>query len=158
NPLAAIRMATQSLQKSEFMPREHALRTIDSSSRRMARMIDQLLDFTRLRLGTGLIIVPRDIDLENVASDVVAEIRAAHPRRTVHCHATGDCRGTWDPSGLGQVLSNLITNALVHGRQDTPVDVSIMGAPEEMRFSVHNEGDPIDPNSVASLFDPFRRG
>lgn len=85
------------------------------------------------------------------------EVRAAHPTRTIDVVVRGDCRGTWDPDRLGQAVSNLVGNAVTHGTPGTPVRVELAGG-EEVVMTVHNESAPIPPETLATLFDPFRRG
>lgn len=124
----------------------------------MARMIDDLLDFTRARLGGGMPISPVAMDLEPLCRDVLAEFRAAHPGQTLRVESFGDTRGQWDADRLRQVVSNLIANALEHGEEGGSVDVSLRSEGSDVLCAVANEGPPIPTSALPTLFDPFVRG
>ncbi|MEO7097294.1 MAG: ATP-binding protein, partial [Polyangiales bacterium] len=62
-----------------------------------------------------------------------------------------------DADRLQQAVSNLVTNAVHHGVADGPIRVTTSGSADEISIAVHNEGKTIDPESLAVLFDPFRR-
>lgn len=130
---------------------------IVSSVERMRRMVNDLLDLTRTRLGNGIPIKPAPVDLDGIARDGVSEFRAIHPECTLEFHAEGDLRGYWDPDRLSQVLSNLIGNALQHGEPDRPIDVTARGDPDRVVIDVHNEGSPIPEALQASIFEPMVR-
>ena len=124
----------------------------------MSRMIEQLLDFTRLRMGGGFAIEPRDADLATLARQVVDELDASYPDCAVDVRQTGDTRGTWDPDRLCQVISNLVANAFQHGVPAAGIRVLIDGSvPDGVRVQVHNMG-AIPPALVAQIFDPLTSG
>jgi signal transduction histidine kinase len=129
-----------------------------STAARMSRMIDQLLDLTRSRLGEGIAIVPVRTDLGKVVTDVANEARAAHPERALLVETRGDLDGEWDPDRLAQVASNLVGNAMVHGAPDGAVRVSARGEAGSVQLTVHNTGPAIPEALQSVLFDPFRRG
>jgi signal transduction histidine kinase len=129
-----------------------------STAARMSRMIDQLLDLTRSRLGSGIAVVPVPTNLGRIVTDVANEARAAHPERALLVETTGDLDGEWDPDRLAQVASNLVGNAMAHGRADVPVRVTARGDAGIVELSVHNAGPAIPAVLRSVLFDPFRRG
>ena len=157
NPLSSIRMGAELLGERKLDP--DALRTVQRilrSSDRMARMIDQLLDFVRLRQGQALTLVRRRLDLGELARAIVDEHRTAHPDRVIELDLLGDGHVEGDQDRLAQVISNLIGNALQHGG-GTPVLVRVMrGARVEL--TVTNHGPTIPPETHARLFEPFARG
>jgi signal transduction histidine kinase len=126
------------------------------SSRRMNRMVDDLLDFTRIRLGPGIPVARHPMDMASVVADAVAEIAAAHPERVVTLHTAGDLHGAWDAERVGQVLANLIGNAIYHGSQ-APVRVTAEGVAEAVVVRVHNEGPAIVDSDLRELFSPLKR-
>lgn len=129
-----------------------------SSGSRMARMIEQLLDLSRARLGGGIPVTPADMQLKDVAEKVVAEHQAASPGREVTLETMGALEGSWDEPRLAQVLSNLIGNALEHGVSDTPITVRADGtSPREVVLTVNNMGQ-IPEQELPHLFEPFRSG
>ncbi|HZS39989.1 MAG TPA: ATP-binding protein [Polyangia bacterium] len=131
---------------------------IEQAARRMNEMIGTLLDFTRLRFHGSLPVAVEEIDLDELARGVVAELHAAHRRREIELCASGDLRGRWDPGRLAQLLSNLAANALTHGAHESPVRVALAGEGEAVLLSVSNRGPMIPPESVDRLFEPFQQG
>jgi len=127
---------------------------IQRSAARMGRMIEQLLDFSRIRSGV-LRIEPRAADLAVVAQQVIDEGRHAHGTRPIVLHATGDLAGTFDADRIAQVLSNLVGNAAQHV-QDGDVRVVLDGAAHDaLSVTVTNTGS-IDDALLARLFEPFK--
>jgi PAS domain S-box-containing protein len=132
-------------------------RRILSSAERMGRMIDQLLDFTRIRLGQGLPLSRRSTDLANLCrmAGEEADARASSP---IQLTVTGDLVGSWDSDRLAQLASNLIGNALAHGDRGTPVLIHLDGErADEVRMEVANEG-VIPLGLLPVIFEPFRTG
>ena len=157
NPLGAIVTSADVLLRRE--PDERVARPaarIRSSAQRMARMIDQLLDFTRARIGAGIPLHPTPVDLSRLAAPLVEELEPGAPKR-VQIEVQGDPRGEWDPDRLAQVLSNLLGNALEHGDPAAPVHLRIDGTdPQRVELRVENAG-AIPAELLPTLFDPFRR-
>lgn len=158
NPLATIVVGTQILQASQLDERARAaLEHMSASETRMSRMIDQLLDLTRSRSGGGLAVTRAIFDLGALARSIASELAVAHPHRVVAVEVEGDAGGHWDQDRLGQVLSNLIGNAIEHGDAATPVHVAVDGTEAAtVTLSTHNAGT-IQAEHLTSLFDPFRR-
>jgi signal transduction histidine kinase len=128
---------------------------LKSSSRRMQRMIDDLFDLARARLGGGIPIVPAPTDLTLIVKRVLAELETAHPERSITFSHQGNASGLWDGDRLAQVVSNLLTNSLRHGAKDAPVEVSVSAVDDQLTLTVHNAG--VIPDDVrGGLFDPFR--
>jgi signal transduction histidine kinase len=121
-------------------------------------MIEQILDLTRSRLANGLDVRPSPFDLREVLTRVVGELRAANPSRTLVLRCEGPLHGSWDQPRLQQVFSTLIGNAVDHGRPEGPVTIEATSEASSVAISVHNEGPPIADETLALLFDPFRRG
>jgi signal transduction histidine kinase len=128
---------------------------IATSADRMARMIDDLLDFARTRLGGDLPIHPRRIDLRQLCEQTVEELEFAYTRQ-VKMEAQGDLWGDWDPDRIAQVISNLAGNGLHHG--DGNVSVLLRGEAEVVVFQTRNGGPPIPRDVLPHLFEPGRRG
>jgi two-component system sensor histidine kinase/response regulator len=153
-PLGAIMAGAQLVSAREGNESRVGQR-IMSSAQRMAEMIEQLLDLSRARLVGGISIVPQPVDARTLVDKIVAEARASFATRSVLVEATGDTLGEWDDGRLMQVLANLVSNALRHGRAGGSVRVDISGdEARTVRISVHNEGT-IAPQDLPHLFDPF---
>jgi signal transduction histidine kinase len=158
NPLSAILVSAELLgHRALAEPDAKAVARIRSSSQRMTRMIHQLLDLTRTRSG-GIPVQPRPVDLAELAHRVVDELEIAHPEQrmalAVETAATG---GEWDADRLAQVISNLVGNAIDHGRGE-PIEVRIGDDGARATLSVHNQGEPIPAALLPAIFEPFRRG
>jgi signal transduction histidine kinase len=148
------------LLKREDVP-EGALRTLQRIARgaeRIANMVADLLDVTRLRAGGGLPLEPKPTDLRALCQRVVDELDALNPGRIVFVDEPGEVGGEWDPARLAQMISNLVTNALNYSPPASIVQVTVREQDERVRLEVHNEGTPIPPDVLPILFEPFRRG
>jgi two-component system sensor histidine kinase/response regulator len=159
NPLSAILASAQLLQRrtSESYTKESAARIV-ASGLRMSRMIEDMLDLARARLAGGIVVKREFRDLKALIDPVVAEHRAAAPGRSIDVACSGSFAGYWDGERVAQVASNLIGNALKHGKADGAVQVRLDGeADESVVLSVVNEGT-IPPELIDHLFDPFRSG
>ena len=158
NPLGAIVAAANLLLLHSEDSKSFAwIRRILGSSERMTRMVDQLLDFTRVRIGGGLALSRHPCDLKELARQTVEEIELANPTWRFVFEPTGDLTGHWDSDRLVQVLSNLISNAVQHGSSDRPLVVRLDGTDPRgpVRVEIQNHG-AIPTELVSVLFDPFR--
>lgn len=157
-PLSAILMAAQML---KARPEESVRRTgerLQQSGRWMSRMIEDMLDLSRLRLGGGIVLERRPTVLADVLERVVDERREAAPDRVITLQVDGDSRGEWDADRLAQIASNLVGNAVVHGDPAQPVTVRIDGRDAaRVSLSVANGGH-MPPELQPHVFDPFRSG
>ena len=160
NPLGAITMAAGLLQVSPGLNERQlkAAHRIASSCERATRLIRDFLDFTQARLGSGIPLKPRPMDLHEVTRHVVDEVRQAHPTREVHLETSGEGQGEWDPDRISQVLTNLVGNALAYSPANTPVRVTTSSEPGFALLQVHNHGTPISPELLPQLFEPLTRG
>ena len=159
SPLSAIKMSAEYLSKlnaGETISAA-ALRIVRSGSR-MQALLDDLLDFNRTRFGLGISVDPSEIDLARVFADELQQLRSAHPGAQIELTTTGEVRGVWDEHRLGQLLSNLVVNALKYGNRDTPVRVELQGRATEVVFEVINRGPQIAPRFLSQIFDPLKRG
>ena len=128
-----------------------------NSAQRMARMIGDLLDLTRSRLGGAIPLKPVPTDLQRLCEEVLLEVQAGQPDAVVHFTSRGNVTGVWDTDRLAQVVSNLLGNAIQHGGGG-PVTLETQDTGESVTLSVHNGGDPIPLAAQASIFEPLARG
>jgi phosphoserine phosphatase RsbU/P len=156
NPLASITMCAGVLLGHGKLDEQDA-RTVEriaNSSRRMARMITQLLDLTRARLGGGLPLETRPTDLRELCRNIVEEFEA----RTIQLEVEGDVTGTWDPDRLAEVLSNITGNAIEHAAPKTSIVVKAHADGADVVVEIRNQGEPIPEDVLPFIFEPFRRG
>ena len=124
----------------------------------MKALLDDLVEYTRHRLGSGLAIAPAALQLDHFARNTLDEIDAISRGRVLQLELEGDLQGEWDARRLHQALSNLVFNALKYGLPSAPIRVSLDGTREdEVVLAVENTGDPIPPASLPTLFDPLVR-
>ncbi|MCP3103095.1 PAS domain-containing sensor histidine kinase [Myxococcus sp. K15C18031901] len=160
NPLAAVRLSAATLlaQVSLTPEQRRMAQRIDGSAERMSRLVKQLLDFTRARMAGGIPIHPREVCMAKVCRRIISELEPAHPEHQVHLEVVGESLGVWDEERLGQVLSNLVGNALQHSPRGSTVRVRVAsGDPLFQRVEVHNVGPPIPDSLRPRLFAPFHK-
>lgn len=155
-PLSAIMMCAQVLGlQARDEASQRSVQRIKSAGGRMARMIEQLLDFSRIRSGV-LQLQPVPADLGQVAQGVLAELQPAHPQVAIELSAEGDLQGVFDTDRIAQVFSNLVGNALQHGAAGQPVLVALDGRDARwLQASVFNHGQ-LPESLLGRLFDPFK--
>jgi len=160
NPLTAIVTAAQLLLRHGGLSDRQArtVSRIAGSSERMARMIGDLLDFTRSRLGGGFPIQTRRMDLRELSQAVIEELELAYPERTIEFEARGDAWGNWDPDRVAQVVSNLVGNALQHSPESGTVRVDLSDEGDRVLLETANAGPPIPREVLPHIFEPGRRG
>jgi two-component system, sensor histidine kinase and response regulator len=157
SPLNAVLTSAVLIQRrSTEKPVQDTAARILSSSKRMSRMIEDMLDMARARLAGGIPLKREPADLGALIDRVVGEIQAAYPENKIEVTCHGNLNGDWDGERLAQVASNLLGNALQHGEQSQGVQVTVDGrAAHEVLITVVNAGT-IPPDLLPALFDPFR--
>jgi signal transduction histidine kinase len=159
NPLNAVSMSAEFLSSSTDLDADQseAVGHISAATAVMGRMIADLLDYTRTRLGAGMPTSPAAMDLTDLCRAVLAEFQAGHPQRVLRFHGGAAATGEWDAARLRQAISNLLANAIQHGRADAPVDLTLSTAGRDVVIAVHNSGLPIPPNALPTIFEPLVR-
>ena len=161
NPLASISSGVHLLTDRETVsPRgRHILALMQGSVMRAAELIDNVLDFARGRLGGGLTL-NRDAlaPLAPVLEQVVAEIVSVSPDRMIEAEIAVADPVDCDRMRMGQLLSNLLGNAVTHGARDQRISVRATTDGELLTLAVSNGGRPIDAVMRERLFHPFFRG
>lgn len=155
-PLSAMLVCAEklSMQLPDDERVQRTLSHLESSGWRMARMVEQLLDFSRIRSG-GLHLQPRALELGELLAGAVGEVRRAHPDAHIALDVAEPLPLTADPDRLAQVVTNLVGNAVLHG-SGGPVGVA--AAPGDgggVVLRVSNRGR-IDDALLPRLFEPFK--
>ena len=158
NPLASMAAISEILARRaelDVARYGHRLRT---TARRMAALIEDVLDFARGRMGAGMRVEIAPVaDLQAPLAEVVAELRDAHPEQALLEHYQLDGAVECDVARVQQLMSNLLGNALAYGARDQPVRLDVRLDPRWLTLSVTNTGTPIEPAHLARIFEPFWR-
>jgi len=159
NPLNVISMSAQMLLGMGAVNERQTILTkqICESTSRITQIVNDLLDVTRARFGSGLPVIRAPMDMGFVSRQLVHEMQAAYPARTILLETSGDLQGEWDKARIGQVLSNLMGNAVQYSFKESSIDVMVKGGLEEVVLSVHNQGVPIPPEKFGTLFVSLTR-
>lgn len=159
NPLGSIAASALVLDATPLDARQkRAIGLIQRSVARMAGLIDNVLDFARGRLGHGLSLELRSEEaLAPTLEHVVAELAAIHPGRTIDAAFDLSHPVPCDRDKLGQLLSNLLANALTHGDADGTITVSAATHEGRFELTVANPGPPLEETVRKQLFHPFQR-
>ena len=159
NPLASISSGLRMLLKTPLDAKARSLvGAMQNSCARMAGLVTNVLDFARGRLGGGLTIERRtDDQLGSVLQQITEELRAVWPDRQIEASFELSALVSYDPDRMGQLFSNLLANALIHGASDAPVRVTASSSSNGFELSVANSGEPIPVEAIPRLFRPFTR-
>jgi phosphoserine phosphatase RsbU/P len=162
NPVSAMILGAQLVSKRvpAGSPLAETAGRILSSGDRAARLIRDLLDFTQVRTGRQLPLDLRPADVHTVCAVTVDELSVNYPSRTVLRSSEGDGQGWWDPDRIGQIVGNLLRNAITYSPEGSPVSVRSVGGSDQVTIEVCNDNraGPIPEEIRATLFQPFQRG
>lgn len=122
---------------------------------RIERLVDQLLDVSRIAAGR-VEIFPEETDLADLVGDVVELFRDQRQHITIDLVTRGDSRGFWDRMRMDQVATNLISNAIKYG-EGKPISVTVDGAGAEVILAVKDHGVGIDHQDQEEIFSRFSR-
>jgi signal transduction histidine kinase/NO-binding membrane sensor protein with MHYT domain len=166
-PLTPLQLHLQRLQRTvsggelvEAQSNEQVLRSVEQAqrqTRRLARLVRELLDISRIRLGR-LELHPEQMDLGEVVRDVVERFadEQALPHAMPSLRVEGTAQGLWDRIRLEQVVANLLANALRYG-QGKPVDLTVRAHDGEAFLQVKDRGIGIAPEARKRIFERFER-
>ena len=161
SPLTTILLAAELLSRSMVEPTGQTLRMLENISRagqRSKRLISDLLDFTAVRVGSGLMVSRQSIDIHQLVARLIDELALAFPGRTIDHKTSGAGDILGNPDRISQLLGNLVGNAMAYGEPGTTVTLSSSVEAGLARVAVHNHGNPIPPDSLGRLFEPMVRG
>jgi signal transduction histidine kinase/CheY-like chemotaxis protein len=162
NPLAVITAVASSLLENTSDPKQtislqRALRNAEHAT----KLISDLVDVTESRV-TGLIrIEPQAADYKHVLELTLDDLHHAHGARTIDLAvdpAMTSTTGIFDPTRLGQIVTNLVNNAVIHGEPSLPINVRLAEEDGFIVISVRNWGPPIPDTLIPTIFDPFKQG
>lgn len=156
NPLTDSILGASLIRSTTYIASKHyeVATQIFNDGQEMLRTVNNLLDFTRSQLGSGLPIKVKKTDIVNICLGAVEELRMNYPGRSIEVSAKGHREGLWDESRIAQVFSNLIDNALKHGVKSEPVTVHLDSEAGEVIVRINNRGTPIDRARMQTMFEP----
>jgi signal transduction histidine kinase len=159
-PLGSILMAVEvGKRKDPDSAMQALLDHIGRSAHRISALVDDVVDFTRGRMGGGIALeLRREDNLHLAFEQVIEELRGVHPQRRIVAHLQPIATLLCDRGRMSQMLSNLLNNALVHGDPAQAVEVTAREAKGVFQLTVTNAGPRIPDEVKRQLFKPFWRG
>ncbi|HEY6556288.1 MAG TPA: HAMP domain-containing sensor histidine kinase [Polyangiaceae bacterium] len=157
SPVSAIVMAGSMLTRDGTLNEGSAqlARRIVSSGDRVLRILSQLVEFTRARLGGGFELKLTPTDLGAVCREIAEELRISTAAEIRETHE-GDLRGFWDFDRLTEVISNIAGNAVSHAAPGTPILIHVYDDGDTVGAEITNQGKCIPPDLLPVIFEPFR--
>lgn len=162
NPLSAIQYWAELLGMGRLdeARTRRAVETILRNVRVQIRLVEDLLDATRITSGT-LRVSPRPIDPVSVLEAAVEAVRPAAESKRIRLDKSVEGPAILfqaDAARIEQALVNLLGNAVKFTPEQGRVEVRLEISPAEVRFRVADTGAGIDPGLLSKLFEPFRQG
>jgi signal transduction histidine kinase len=161
NPIGAVSMGAQWIERSGTTSPKQAkvVSEIRTAAGRATQILDDLLDLTRSSFGTEIPVAKTKTDIASLCQQIADELRAINPNRRFDVTHEGDPMGSCDPARLGQVVSNLMSNAIHYGDVSNPITVKVVGNDAgAVTITVHNLGTPIPPETQKVIFQSWMRG
>lgn len=152
SPLQAIALSAAVLETSTDV--SSIGERIRSSSRRMERMILDVLDLSRLQNGMGLAVRRRTMDIVPVVAGIVEDFRVRGAEIVFACPREAAVQA--DGDRIAQLLENLLSNAWHHGELGFPLRVQVTDSGRRVSVRVSNRGAPIPEELRPQLFSPFK--
>jgi signal transduction histidine kinase len=159
NPVAAVAAGTNILLRTASDEKSRSiLAMMHKSTERMSSLISNVMDFARGRLGGGMIVERTTrTPLDEVLRQIVDELQLIWPDRRIDLEMKLDHVVRFDDARIGQLFSNLLSNALTHGAENGPITVSASTSGDAFHLAVANRGEPIPADAIPRLFQPFTR-
>lgn len=158
-PLGSILLGAELLEKEALSERAHGVvLRMKRSAHRMAGLVNDVVDFTRGRMGGGIALkLQQETSLQGPLMQVVDELRGAHPERAIDVNFSLTVPVLCDVQRIQQMLANLLKNALVYGDPSEPVKVRCSSKNGIFELSIINHGPAISQGTIDQLFKPFWR-
>jgi signal transduction histidine kinase len=160
NPIGAASMAAQWMVRSGSSDPKQAkvVEEIVKTTDRATRILNDLLDLARSSFGTDIPVTRTKFDLAVLSQDIAEECRRISGNRRLTVTREGDTTGSWDIARMGQVLSNLMGNAIQYSDDSGLITVAVSGnGPTSVEATVHNFGVPIPAASQKAIFQAWKR-
>jgi signal transduction histidine kinase len=138
------------------------LEVIDESTAQLVRLVDELLDLTRLRMGHGLELDYGPADLIKIARRLAAEYQKISPRHTIELETDlARMLGDWDEARIERIVANLISNAVKYSPRGGPIAIQVATEERDGQewaiLAVRDHGIGIPPAELERVFEPYYR-
>ena len=137
--------------------RATAAKSILKQAEHLERLVVNLLDAAKLERGIDGEGHDAIIDVNVIAERIATDFRTAHPDRAIVLDGEADCRARGDELFIGQILSNLVSNAIKYAPAEEPIEIRLSAADGGVTVSVTDRGPGIPPSEVERIFDRFHR-
>ncbi len=160
-PLTSIKAYTATLRRGDVEfdegTRQEFLRVIEDETDRLARLVSDILDVSRIESGR-LELKRRDFDLAKLARIVIGKLESHSSRHTIHLHAPASMDPVCaDPDKIEQVIMNLVDNAVKYSPAGGEVTVNLTQHRNRVEFKVSDQGVGIPPEHLPHIFEKFHR-
>ncbi|MFP2956325.1 ATP-binding protein [Myxococcus sp. 1LA] len=157
-PLAAAKVSVQLLGRRhpDLPSLQTSVARVNGSLDRAERMIQNLLDASRIKAGKQVALEMGACDLHAVTAQALDELSAVYPGRFV-LQAEGEFKMRADPLGLRRIVENLASNAAKYGAPGTPIEIVLDRSERQVVLQVRNQGTPIAADELQTIFEPFHR-
>jgi signal transduction histidine kinase len=155
SPLARIQVALALAERRSGEAALGDLARIEQETERLNELVEQVMTLTRLRTQTE----PRrePVVVHELVNEIVADARFEHPEAHIECSTSSVPTILADRPGLRSAIENVLRNALAHGGQERPVEVSLSSAAKEIAIRVLDGGPGVPPEDTRRIFEPFYR-
>jgi PAS domain S-box-containing protein len=162
-PVASLQLIAQSLMRARDADRldlerlDTGLRRVETATRRLSNLVDELLDVSRLTSDRFELHLTRS-DLVSLVREVVERFNDETQPARIHLEAPATAWIDADLARLDQVVSNLVDNALKYSEAPAPIEVEVRETGDEIVMTVTDRGIGIDSQAADRLFEAFGRG
>ncbi len=136
--------------------RERRAARVSQNLNRLAIMISNLLDASRINAGERMPLAPDSFELVALLQEVVADLDSRE-RRRISLDLPSRIDVFWDQEKIRRAFYNLLDNALKYSHGEGRITIRAVPTHGRVHVSVHNFGDAILPEDQKTLFQPFRR-
>ena len=130
---------------------------VKRSARLMTAMVDDLLGYTRIKMGVGLPMTPQVVDLADACRVAIDDASALHPNAIIRSDISGSLVGSFDSVRVTQLVTNLLKNAVQYGRAGSEIRLTARGESDTVTIQVNNHGLTIPEGSLKEVFQPLVR-
>ena len=157
-PIQSMILSCGVIMRQEALPDNvrHRVNTLCDSAKRMGRMIEQILDLTRIRSG-NMPVSFHQVDLVTIVKELVEQQLLLTPEASIRLSAPRALVGLWDADRLNQLVTNLLGNALRHGAAGSDIELELGDIDGMARLTIKNSGRAIPASVLSTLFTPFHR-